>query len=46
MKKLAIFVMALTISVTAFAQGAFSHMSIGLEVGTTGAGIQMSVPLV
>lgn len=38
--------MALMISVSAFAQGAFSHMSLGLEVGTTGAGIQMTVPIV
>lgn len=46
MKKLLILVMALTLSVSAFAQGAFSHMSLGLEVGTTGAGVQLTVPIV
>ena len=46
MKKLVILALTLTLAVSSFAQGAFSHMSLGLEVGTTGAGIQMTVPIV
>lgn len=46
MKKLFILALTLTLGVSAFAQGAFSHMSLGLEVGTTGAGIQMTMPIV
>lgn len=46
MKKLFILALTLTLGVSAFAQGAFSHMSLGLEVGTTGAGVQLTVPIV
>lgn len=38
MKKTLLLFVALTLSLTAFAQ----HMSVGLEAGTTGAGVQMS----
>ncbi|MBR6423564.1 MAG: hypothetical protein IKS47_02640 [Bacteroidales bacterium] len=47
MKKILVLVTTLALSASAaFAQGAFSHMSLGLDLGTTGVGLQMSFPIV
>lgn len=46
MKKLIILAAALALGMGANAQEAFRHLSLGIEAGTTGAGVQMSIPVV
>ena len=47
MKKLLVIVAVLSISAGVVnAQEAFKHLSVGLEVGTTGAGVELALPVV
>ena len=47
MKKLCILAAMLLVSLSALnAQEAFKHVSLGLDLGTTGAGLQVAVPVV
>ena len=47
MKKLLVIAAALSISAgAANAQDAFKHLSVGLEIGTTGAGVELALPVV
>ncbi|MCQ2131065.1 MAG: hypothetical protein MJY94_06735 [Bacteroidales bacterium] len=46
MKKIIVSLMVLAAAVSANAQEAFKHVAAGLQVGTTGAGVQVAVPVV
>ena len=45
-KTIVTIVAALAVCAGASAQEAFKHLSVGLEIGTTGAGIQLALPVV
>lgn len=46
MKKIIVSLMVLAAAVSANAQEAFKHVAAGVQLGTTGAGIQVAVPVV
>lgn len=46
MKRIILTIMVLAAAASANAQEAFKHLGAGLEVGTTGAGVQLALPVV